>query len=218
MVRKPNFPVKKAFRTAGLIRSAKPYAIIVDDIQKDDQVHHYDWTLALEYDIQLAKIESKNPNEMEIILCGFDPDQTANRPSGPIDACMKPGTPIPEGTPLLLVRVLNRTLAPGKAPEDPDIVGTDNLSDAKKYGKIRRMVLPADSISPDFKVLLYPHRQGDALPVTTWNKDRTEVTVALGKSKDVINFSPGSLGKTNLSVSHDGAAPVSVKAEIKPIE
>ena len=31
-MRQPNFPVRKAFRTAGLVRGKTPYALIVDDI------------------------------------------------------------------------------------------------------------------------------------------------------------------------------------------
>ena len=76
VVRAPFFAVQRAFRTAGLVRGAKPYMLVIDDIQKDAQPHHYDWTLALEPDIQIARIDKKNDREMDIVLTGSDPDQT----------------------------------------------------------------------------------------------------------------------------------------------
>ena len=39
-VKKPWNPVHKAFRTAALIRGTHPYAVIVDDVRKDDQQHY----------------------------------------------------------------------------------------------------------------------------------------------------------------------------------
>jgi hypothetical protein len=218
LVRQPNYPVVKAFRTAGLIRGEKPYALIVDDIQKDDQVHHYDWTLGLEYDLQIAKVERKSLSEMDIYLTGSDPEQNGARPKEPVASELAAGSVIPARQPMLLLRVLNCTVAAGQPAAAATIVEKDNLTDTKKYGNIRRLVIPCEAVAPDFKVLLYPHRQGDPVPTTTWNKTRNEVTVSFGQKKDVITFTPGSLGKTNVSVARDGGTPVQVKAEFKPIE
>ena len=48
------FTVKKAFRTAGLVRGAHPYSLIVDDLQLDAAPHHYDWGMALADDLALG--------------------------------------------------------------------------------------------------------------------------------------------------------------------
>ncbi len=38
-------PVRYAFRSTGLVRGKHPYALIVDDIRKDDESHRYDWQM-----------------------------------------------------------------------------------------------------------------------------------------------------------------------------
>ena len=53
--RKHDIPMKKAFRTAGMVRGKHPYILIVDDIQKDDQKRHYEWGMTLASDINLNK-------------------------------------------------------------------------------------------------------------------------------------------------------------------
>lgn len=42
-------PVQRAFRTAALIRGINPYAIIIDDIQKDHEKRQYQWIGNLEF-------------------------------------------------------------------------------------------------------------------------------------------------------------------------
>ena len=49
-------PVQRAFRTAGLVRGAHPYAIIVDDIQKDGEPHLYKWLMQVADDLEVDSI------------------------------------------------------------------------------------------------------------------------------------------------------------------
>jgi hypothetical protein len=44
---KDHTPVLRAFRTAALIRGPRPYALVMDDIQKDGDTHHYTWRMLL---------------------------------------------------------------------------------------------------------------------------------------------------------------------------
>jgi hypothetical protein len=217
VVREVNYPVKKAFRTAGIVRGEHPYALVIDDIQKDDAVHHYNWTLALERDIQIAKVDQRSNGECDVILTGSDPDQKQPASKEALPSEMESGAAIPAGQPMLLVRVLNRSESSATESEAPKIVQLPNLSDAKKYGTIRRLIIPADSVSPDFKVLLYPYRQGDALPTTEWDSGHTSVTVSFGAARDVVAFTPGSLGKTNLAITRDGAPVIDVSRAIGPL-
>jgi len=61
--------------------------------------------------------------------------------------------------------------------------------------------LPADAVSPDYKVLLYPYRNGDELPKTTWNSSHTKLTVKWSNGeKQEIAFSTTADGKTHLSI------------------
>ena len=48
------FPVLRAFRTAGVVRGSTPFALIVDDIQKDNSSHAYDWRMMLANDLTNA--------------------------------------------------------------------------------------------------------------------------------------------------------------------
>ena len=47
-------PVLKAFRSAGVVRGSTPYALIVDDMQKDNASHAYDWRMMLANDLSNA--------------------------------------------------------------------------------------------------------------------------------------------------------------------
>jgi len=44
-------PVQRAFRTAGVVRGSTPFALVVDDIQKDNASHAYDWRMMLADDL-----------------------------------------------------------------------------------------------------------------------------------------------------------------------
>ena len=203
--REPRFPVVKAFRTAGLVRGAQPYAVVVDDIRKDNQPHRYDWTLPLEYDIQIAKVEHRPDGVCDILLTGADPDQKGKHPKEPLAATLDAGAVIPDGRPMLLVRMLA-----GADKAEPTIVELPNGTNDKKYSPIRRLVVSATSIEPGFKAVLIPHRQGETLPTTTWNANHTEVTVGA----DRIAFTPAATGKTDLVITREGKPLISMT---KPI-
>lgn len=214
-VRQPLIPVQKAFRTAGLVRSEKPYLLVVDDIQRDDRPARYDWALLLEYDIQLvARRASADGRELDLLLWGADPDQTAKRPAAPLPG--EPATPadIPAGAPMLLVRVLDR--AGGAASPAPEIVEVPNQDNPKKYPSVRRLLVPAVAPAPEFKVLLFPHRQGDPLPTTVWSDGRDRLTVTVGRTTDEIHFTPSASGKTDLSITRSGRVLIEVNAPVRP--
>jgi hypothetical protein len=65
---KDHTPVQRAFRTAALVRGTQPYALVMDDIQKDGDSHHYTWRMLLgdklDADIRGA----------DVILSGRDSD------------------------------------------------------------------------------------------------------------------------------------------------
>jgi hypothetical protein len=216
IARQPNYPVQKAFRTAGLIRGEHPYMLVIDDIKKDDTIHHYDWALALENDIQIAKVIQTNARELDVILTGSDPDQSQPPAKEALPGTLAPDTVIPAGHPMLLVRVLNRTLDSAIADATPKI--EEQPAAGAKYQPVRVLKIPADAVSPDFKVLIYPYRQGAPLPSTSWDTARTAVRVNFGSTRDVVKFTPGSLGKTNVAITRDGSPLIGVDREVKPLE
>jgi hypothetical protein len=83
--------------------------------------------------------------------------------------------------------------------------------------RVRRLAVPVHAVEPNFKVLIYPHRQGDPLPETVWDGTNS-VTVPWPEQKDRVEFAKSSSGKTNLKVSRGGETLISVDKQVKPIE
>lgn len=210
-VRFPHNPVQRAFRTVLFARGDAPYVVIVDDIQKDGAERLYEWLMQTGADTELFSLAAG-----EVVLG----DASVKR--GP------DGQPRPQrGDRQLLVRVLGQG-EPAKArdfttrpslrleaferrdtlvPEEK----TGALSGSRSFGLDKRLVVASRSVAPDFRVLLFPHRNGSPLPTTTWNETRTELTVTLGERVDVLGFERGADGRTRVSFRRGGAAPVLVK-------
>lgn len=239
-------PVRKAFRTAGLVRGKHNYALIVDDIQKDDQPHQYKWLMQTADDLELEAIKvSEN---------GAPPAPELQNAAGPMrgksapvkasymaDFLLREGKRRNDGRVWsdegpanreLLVRVLeNQSVAPaGKVREemgnrydftfgdDQPVPVADgrpgSLETYLRYARSqqtgKRLVIPSRAVSPDFKVLLFAHRVGEALPMTRWNASHTTLSVEWGDQKDEYVFQQGSDGRTRFSLSRDGRKVLSL--------
>ena len=48
----------------------------------------------------------------------------------------------------------------------------------RSMGMGTQVVIGSRSVEPKFIMLLYPHRQGDELPTTKWNDDKTLLTIS----------------------------------------
>ena len=200
-------PVEKAFRTAMMVRGEFPYVVIIDDIKKDEQERLYEWIMMLTSDTGLHSIKTDR-----ILLYELDhPGVQGTDANDPYRASFMGLTPVlAKGVPMCLVHVLERTI-----PEDvftnPQIrLEEFELKDASKWPKGRgfklqkRLVVPSRSVEPNFKMLLYPHYQGAALPEITWNEDRTAVTVAFPDQVDEIHFKATASGRNEVQVIRDG--------------
>jgi len=77
-------------------------------------------------------------------------------------------------------------------------VGSSNIK-ATMSEKISRLVIASRSVAPDFQIMLFPHRHGDPLPVTTWNEDKTQLTVVVGKISTTHTFTKNKEGATIIS-------------------
>lgn len=214
VVRGTNYPVLMAFRTAGLVRGVHPYILSLDDIQKDETKHHYDWNLTLERDIQIASVTKNQDGTTDILLTGSDPDQTTKPAKESLPGTMATASVIPPKQPMLLVRVLQ-----AEGLGEPRVETNPNQSNSKNYGAVRRLVLPSDSVAPRFKVLLYPHRKGDPLPETAWNDNHQEISITWPDQHDMATFSIGVSGKTHLTLNRKGnsQALISLTNEPEPL-
>jgi hypothetical protein len=195
-VRIEHNPVIRAFRSAGIVRGKHPYALIVDDIQKDESEHTYEWIMMVDSDIQLMRISVD-----EIVLGGVT--EIGEGPWGTLRP--KPGN----GDPQLLVKILERSI-PEDPFKNPQIrLETFEYKDAREwpngrsFGLARRLVVPSFSVHPDFKMLLFPYRHGEETPAVEWSPDRTVLSIQWQDQKDVVEFEIGPDGRTRYTITRD---------------
>jgi len=186
-VRYPHNTVRRAFRTVTFSTGSHPWLLIVDDIQKDDKERLYEWLMQTGLDTELVGV-----NGDDLVL---------GDASLPRDAQgrLRPR----KGDRLLLVRVLDRgepqrTQNFSSRPSDrlETFDRRDTHASRRSFGLDKRLVIAARSIAPDFKILLYPHRHGDPLPVTTLSEDRSRLTVSSPSSETILELSRDSEGRT----------------------
>jgi hypothetical protein len=201
-VRLPFNPVERAFRTLAFVRTDRPYLMLVDDIQKDAAEHLYEWSMITGPNTDVAGIAGN-----DITLC----DATAPRDA---DGVVKPKA----GDRELLVRILD--LSDPAKPQDFTTKPSIRLEsferkdtfapDGRTFGLDRRLVIPSRSVAPNYKILLFPIRAGEPLPVTTWNADKTQLSLVWQKQKDTFFFAKGEDGRTRVTLSREGEQSVSL--------
>ena len=215
-----NYPVQYAWRSAGVVRGTHPYALVVDDIRKDDTPHDYTWYLPTEYDVQIVKRETNATGGLDLLLTGNDPEQknapgSGKNPKSPLPSLRDNTNPVSAGQPMLLIRFLqienDPKVVPATEAKEPTILEDEPPAKPKGHylQRVRRLAVPAHAVEPNFKVLIYPHRQGDPLPTTSW-QGTNAVTVFWPGQKDTVTFNKQSGGKSDIKVSRDGTNLISV--------
>ena len=212
-VRLPFNPVKKAFRTLLIAWGEHPYTILIDDIQKDSgktpAEHLYEWLMQTGENTDIVSIKDN-----DLILCDASVSRDEN------------GQPKPKkGDRLLLVRVLNANV-PAKAKDyttkpsfrletferkdtiTPDAKG--GLSGSRSFGLDKRLVIASRAVAPEFRILLYPMRQGDPLPETAWNEKGDELTLKTVNSTDLFGIKTSADGRARVGVARDGGEKLSL--------
>jgi hypothetical protein len=173
--------VKRAYRTAGLVRGKHCYALIVDDFQQDEASHDYQWGMILEDDLAVDSVVTDSTAgslRNDVILSA--PEDTEGRH--------------------LLVRILNADgLVDPKTPASIDNYEIPNPP--QNNIALKRLEITSHSVSPNFKVLLFPYRKGEDLPKTTWSRDRETVAVEWPDQTDMIRFTQGKDGRTRMVIS-----------------
>jgi hypothetical protein len=170
----PSSSFRKAFRTAGLVRAeSNPYALILDDIEKDSAVRNYSWRMVLKptlshFDSQMGLFSSK-----EI-------DRSYAQANGD-DIILKKSD---GGGARLLVRLLQ-----GSSPHKSISVSSTGSP---------ALQIESEVSSASFRILLWPLAEGVPLPVTQWDESKQALTISSGpfSSKDVFNLGATSEGAT----------------------
>jgi hypothetical protein len=201
-----NDPMEHVFRTIHFARGEKPYLLIMDDLRKaDDKNHQFDWRMlltgdAVVYDITTAAGKrhlhrgTEGAIGTDMLFCMAD-DQNKraneNRAWGVKYVTLKPKPK--KGDPMLLVRVLWRnTNAPYPAPN------------AQRSFAFNMISIPAFGKSPEYRVMVFPHRFGDAMPITEWSDDRSRLTIKVGDHVDTYDFDQTDRERTVFSMSRNG--------------
>lgn len=194
MVKRPFNPMEKVFRTVGVFKGDHPFVLVVDDVKKDANVHNYKWLgqIARDLTIESTTVNLSDDNyQADIIL-------------------MEPAS---EGNRRLLVRVLNNENYDGTNPPGyTDILTYTDYFSGNPYTSnpnlVRpRLIVESNSISPDFKVMLYPHYSGDPLPETDWNAAHDTLTITCGTDDMRIAFETNATGRTEFTLI-DNILPV----------
>jgi hypothetical protein len=156
-----NNPVLRANRSAYLFRGIYPFALIVDDIQKDDKPHDYMWVA----NARPGRVERVSTQGSDMIL---KPSEEAKAPNP-------------------AVRLLVRAIHPANT-ELTYFNGTMPVG-PKSQGPVNQVRIEAKGVMrPDFVTLLFPHIEGTPLPETTlegkkltvlWDDEK--VTIVLPK-------------------------------------
>ena len=148
-------------------------------IQKDASPHEYRWNMILEDDL-IAMPDAKDlPTDLTLGEKGSAPDKSRR----------------------MLVRILQ---SDGADAAKPAFLETDEVPNPPQPAmKISKLSVIANSVAPNFKVLLFPHAAGAEIPTTTFNKDRTQLTVKWSDQTDVLTFTPDPDGRTRISLSRN---------------
>ena len=195
-LRAPWYPVRKAFRSVTLARGKHPYVLVVDDIRKDDAEHLYEWRMNAPPDVSAVSISGK-----DILLGDLT---TARKPlnvSGAFQGTtnMEPA----RGDRLLLVRTLDiglpelPTFQPIPMVAAVEFKKTDESHQFanRSMGMGTQVVIGSRSVEPKFVIMLFPHRHGDEMPATSWNEDRTRLTIAWMDQTDIYAVSVTANGR-----------------------
>ncbi len=209
-VKRPWNPVQKAFRTAALIRGnpsttstgsgqagsgqGHPYALIVDDIRKDDKKRNYKWLM-------------QAPRDLRILEFGFDPtgkdpitDVTLYGSEVAVGENLRPV--LKKGDPLLLVKILQNENDMSEQRYTP-IARLEEYMSNIRYPKAtgKRFVIESYTEEPKFKILLLPYRYGQKKPEVKWlDSDLTRLSVIMGDQRDVVDFVTTEGGWTRLAL------------------
>ncbi len=189
VVRSPWNPVRYAFRTAGLVRGARPYGLVVDDVKKDDEVHLYQWSALPDAGIT-ALPQSGSPD----LLLVRETD-------------LQNGSPKP-GAPLLLVRVFDAN-GQVSAKLETNVPGPPDK--AGKPFPYSRIVAGGSTRDAHFKTLLLPVKAGEALPQTTFNAPANRLSLQWDEQRDEITLQNSIEGRSRFTVRRGGDEIARVK-------
>ncbi len=192
----PNNPVEHCWRTGVLVRGPHPYAIIIDDVKKDDRERTYDWYMQVPDDVEFVPQANGS-----ILLTEKDEQRTYDRPN--------------VGSRRLLIL----PLGPGKPMVKLEEY-TSGISRRQAH-RARRLVISRKAQEGRFRVLLYPFRTtvepagassredwgkyplGAALPAISPPTSET-ISLKFEDQKHQWTFTPSENGRSHIVLQRGG--------------
>jgi hypothetical protein len=203
---KPVYEVDHAFRTIGLVRGPHPYVLVIDDVRKDNSVHLYEWFMQVESDVVVASMANRKIAEFEFMDIILASERDA-RPGKPDSWAGQHGhRTIRQGAPCLLVRVLNINVDKKHQVPLPGVLETWNNvpwwpnTELKPVGK--RLKIQTWAVEPEFRVLMFPHRHGEELPKSSWERKREVLRVTWADQMDEYTFDYTPQGRPTFVLEH----------------
>jgi hypothetical protein len=187
VVQAPWNPVHHAFRTAGLVRGAHAYGLVVDDLRKDDGVHLYTWTAMLGEGVTDARLPGLASHQVALA-------RAADMSGGTLHA----------GAPLLLVHAFDKDGALSAKVETARDGEVDPRKGPQPYD---RVALDLRAKQANFRVLLIPLRMGEPPPGIQLSSDGLVVTIEWTDQKDSLVFASGADNRTRVTL-HRGETTV----------
>lgn len=208
--------VKNAFRTAIVARGKHPYVLMVDDVKKDDNEHLYEWYLSVPGDVECPGSYQNN-----VILqdeAAGDKLTVKKDTRRLLVKVLSPYEDMPKTNPYFYD---TPTFISGmRFGKHQSLVRQDERN--KRYTleakMFKRLDIPYTGKDGNFVVMLFPYKtniEGDKaynetplgstdLPETSWNKDKTELTVKIGDQTDVFTFKKLDSGRREVSMTRNG--------------
>ena len=177
--RKPYNPVQKAFRSLVFARGTHPYVLVVDDVQKDSAPHRYNWLMQLANNV-VIKTQTGNDT---VLGTGDTSDKRRL-----LVRLIPPPAGWGGGAPTArLEHYLGRDV-PGKG------------GDVGKHLPGTRLIVTRDGvIAPEFKVMILPYTDGDALPETSWDASGHGLVQRWPDEQTRTTITPGADGRSDLA-------------------
>lgn len=193
--RAPFNPVEHAFRSVTLVRGKNPYALVMDDVKKDEKTHLYQWTAMLNGGVRRAQISGLSSNQIALAFRAGDPKIDSAEIQPPI-------VPQP-GEPLLIVTALGM-----KSSGDMQLplIATERLEGAKsRDGKTQfydRLTINQRMGEVSFRVLLTPVRAGEQLPLI--DEHANHFKLSWQQMSEEFAFAKNDQGRSRVTVSRGG--------------
>ena len=180
--------VQYALRSVLTVRGTNPYVLVLDDICKDGTPQNYRWSMpcAVSFGPSGGRFVDNNGSSVYSSLTNLS---GATATDITLYHLIDKGTNSQKGLPRMLVRDVTEAAVASQPPifveNHPSGLGATNLTygwdnNSKVFSFVpssRVLITRTNMVFPSFKILLYPFLSGSNLPTTSWNSNRTILTV-----------------------------------------